>query len=1080
MHLPTAALGAQDTTSSVVEIELTSTPPILRVRAADGGWLTVHSRRDPLAEAYQQLAHLEVGGTGVLVIVGAGLGFVTEAARARWPHARIVVVEPLASVAEAARARTPTLYVPGHVSVVAGPAFEGANDLWSAFEPHVQAGVAPPMFVHPVLGRALPGPMADAARVASRAMAAARMNAEARAQNAGRYLLNTLRNVRHLVNGADAARLQAQFTGAPAVVVGAGPSLDHQADLLRRLESRALVIATDTAWRPLVRAGVHPHLVVALDPSRDNGRHLVGIPHALETWVVSEGSVDPDALQEHAGRVAVFRVADHHPWPWLRQQGTDAPMLRAWGSVLTTAFDLAIVCGCSPIVFAGADLAFTDGQPYCRGTSHEASWARHAARGVRLRHIWRQTLEARTLIEVPGVAGAPVVSAPHLVEFRDWIVARAGDLDAGRVVNASGAGILVGPSLRQADLADTVKTFPDRDGGFCRIIHQRLARRPDRERTRQLREALSSLDGSPRAVTLPVDAWQHFGGPGLGLADIVSAARAAVSSLDAAEAPRTTDEGIAPQSRVAIGDAQLALRWHTADRVAAMRARLTGDTSGLDGGAAPTPSRAGAGAADVGIQAARLIDHLLAMPQLASEVGEDGAAGSPLHTIPLSMRFVWTDAAMPLVARLEELLLEIEGVDAASCTPRPEDGSYWTGPIMPVAAEDADLVPRSDNADALARHALIIERTLVLPGAVTSDRLRRFTNAVRDGLADPCLVSDATMDVHAAFLGGEAGLSLPLRPDALMRAATGMLARAQGSGDPRLTLLASPIALVEPTILTDQGLPRGWTIAAADRDHAIFTPGRCTQSVRISVEGSVTAGTTWPEAITGEVPWGGEGGALAWNAADSLLLWRRRPSADIGVARLSFRPVHVTVSGDTLLLADMANGIWRWSPQHEPARVATMPGSGIPRFEGDTLLVAPMVRAQDGRVSRRRLPYEWRIEPTTGACVETAARPAGQCAKVARRDRWTARSHPFADLVGLEREDGHALLLACYAPLGVAWAGSSLIVTSSDGAVLVFGRLLDRLDALVGDAGGGAHRSSTSTGPISISDTRVGACSSAS
>ena len=1055
MNLLATAPETEDPARALVDIQRAGAAPAVRVRTTSGGWLSVHSTRDPLAEAHQQLAHLEVGCPGVLVILGAGLGFVTEAARARWPHATLVVVEPLAVLAEAARARTPALYASGNIRMVAGPAFDGAERLWSTFDRHVEASETPPMFVHPVLSRALPGPMADAARVVSRAVAAARMNAEARAQNAGRYLVNTLRNLGHVVSGADPARLQGQFTDAPAVVVGAGPSLDHQVEVLRGLDSRALIIAADTAWRPLVRAGVHPHLVVATDPTPENGRHLVGIARSRATWIIAEGSVDPDALHQLAGRVGVFRVADHHPWPWLRHMGVDAPTLRAWGSVLTTAFDLAVVCGCRPIVFAGADLAFTDQRPYCRGTSLEESWARHAARGVSLRQVWRRTLETRTLVEVPGVAGAPVTTAPHLVEFRDWIVARARELEAGRVVNATGAGILVGASLGQADLSEVVATFAARDHGFSDAVHQRLARKPDCARRQELRDALSAIDVNHAADTPPVGDWHRFGRPNLTVDAIAAAARAGVEALDALAAPLAAHwPGKHAESEVQpiVAGRHPVSRWHAADRVAAMRARLTGDTSGLDGCAHPPP---GVEMPNASAQMGRLIDDLLAMPHVACGVGEDVAAGAAAHTVPLSMRFVWTDDAAPLVARLEELMLDAGVEDRGSPQPAPPDDGYWSAPVTPVVIDGADLAPSLDDADAdgAARRMLIAERLArisVEPGTGSVTRLRRLTDATRRGLADPGLASGTTSSLHVVYPGEACALSLPLLPDALMRAATGALATATGPGDPRRALLVSRVVPVEPAILTDRGLPRGWTIATADRDHAVFTPARHTQSLRITPAGSIEPATTWPEAITGEVPWGADGGALAWNSADARVLWRERAGAGCHVESQPFRPMHAACADGAAVFADATDGLWRWSPGHAADRLATMPGSGIPRMEGDHLLVAPMLRDHHGHVARRRLPYEWRVDPATGACVETTVGTEGQCAKVAHQGRWTARSHPFADLVRLDRDDGHSVLLACYAPLGVAWAGSSLVVTTCDGAVVFFGEILGRIDAFMG------------------------------
>ena len=799
MDVPAAARETSDADRLLVDIRLGDLPPTLRVRSTDGAWLAVHSTRDPQAEAHRQLAGLAAPAADVIVILGAGLGFITEAARLRWPRATLVVVEPLAAVADAARARTPDLYGSNRVLMVAGPLFRGADDLWRAFDTGGHPDEDPPMLAHPVLSRALPQQMADALRVVNRAIAAARMNAHARAQNAGRYLVNTLRNARHLVNGVDPARLRARFTDVPAVVVGAGPSLDRQAVLLRHAQPRALIIATDTAWRPLVRAGVHPHVVVALDPSRENGRHLRGIDGSPATWVLADGSVDPDALRQVAQRVGVFRVAAHHPWPWLRHLGVDAPTLRAWGSVLTSAFDLAVVCGCSPIVFAGADLSFTGGQPYCRGTSFEESWARHAARGVSLREVWRRTLGARTVIEVPGVTGAPVPTAPHLVEFRDWIVARAGELEPGRVINATGAGILAGSSVRQADLPDVMSRFPDQRRDLHAAIHRQLAIPRDRAQELRLRDALTALAAQPESSEgSPLDAWVRFGAPGLTVDEIVAAARDGVADLDAPASqplPQATGRGGASVAE----PTRRQPRWHAADRVAAMRARLTGEAGGLDGCTRPQ-DLPHAEDDDARADAARLIDDLLGLQCVATGFGEDVLGGASPVTLPLSARFEWTDEAKQRVACLEELLLERRtGYDVSPASAAPTE-SYWTDPIAPVAVDSHERAPADSDPDVVARRALLAERLGCVPvpsEAGAALRLRRLADAIHGGLAGSLVAARGEL-VHVAYAEGGATIALPLRADALMRAITGRVASAHWSGDPRRLLLASNAVTMEP------------------------------------------------------------------------------------------------------------------------------------------------------------------------------------------------------------------------------------------------------------------------------------------
>jgi hypothetical protein len=67
----------------------------------------------------------------------------------------------------------------------------------------------------------------------------------------------------------------------------------------------------------------------------------------------------------------------------------------------------------------------------------------------------------------PDVTGGETPTAPHLIEFRNWLVAEAGTA-RGRVVNASGAGILMGAGITQSDLSDTRWLAVDRDAELRR------------------------------------------------------------------------------------------------------------------------------------------------------------------------------------------------------------------------------------------------------------------------------------------------------------------------------------------------------------------------------------------------------------------------------------------------------------------------------------------------------------------------------------------------------------------------------------------------------------------------------------
>jgi hypothetical protein len=372
--------------------------------------------------------------------------------------------------------------------VLSGPDFDGASDAWRVLG---RLAAEPPRLIHPVIAVARREATVTAARIVQKATAGALANERARRVFAAPYLLNTLRNVPALAHESDAGALLNLYRGAPVVVAGAGPSLNRNLEELRPYRDRAIFVAADTALKPSLAAGLAPDFVVAVDPGVPNARHLTHLP-PCDTALVAEPSVESGSLDAFAGRTYLYRVAAHHPWPWLAAAGIETTMLKAWGSVVVTAFDFAVAIGGDPVVFIGADLAYTGGQPYCRGTVYEEDWALRVAHGEPLEDVWRSDVARHTAV-IETHAGEPIATAPHLTQFRDALLQAARSVPA-RVVNATGAGILRGDGVEPGTLS---RVFEQRSP----LVRLPLPRRGlDSSVDARLRQAVHDLQS---AASLP-------------------------------------------------------------------------------------------------------------------------------------------------------------------------------------------------------------------------------------------------------------------------------------------------------------------------------------------------------------------------------------------------------------------------------------------------------------------------------------------------------------------------------------------------------------------------------------------------
>lgn len=1013
-----------------------------------GGRVAVHSRRDPVLEAERQLA-LALGdrpSPPAFVLVGVGLGYMIDVIERRYPTASILAVEPEAGCVRPLLSRRDFsgLITAGRLRLLWGPDYAGASDAWRVFG---DSPVDPLVIGHPVAGQDPPGSQTLARDVVSKCIFGARQNAEARRRFAGRYLLNTLANLPMIRATADVSDLFGRFAGIPAVIASAGPSLDASLPVLAALGHRTLLISVDTALRPLLAAGIHPRFTVCVDPQPLNARHLWGLGCGVRTRFVAEGSIDPSAFAGFSDRIHIFRVSNHEPWPWLEERGMTRGLLRAWGSVATTAFDLAVQAGCHPIVFVGQDLAFTGDRPYARGTMAELRWAERVARGEQLIDVWRSEVEGQQVRSETGVDGDPVRTAGQLVAFRDWLSEEAARLEPGRVVNATGAGIFAGRNIRQAALAGTLDAI---DPAVERQIDAVMGQFERADRARRARCSVADedewrcLEAGEEAALL--DRWVRW------TDDTVDRDTLGATFHDAV----VRRPGVAAVSVPAGAPPSAGWRVWPPERAGRVRDLLQqrAVTSRGGGQEALRSSR-------------RRLDRLLAEPRL---VGQDAGAPRPnTSDIPAWHRFNWLDPVRSAVEEFEEVLAGAVEVGSRRLDPLGLE-AFTSRATEPTSLEAPDRSgggapgPACD-IDEQARRALTAE-WLALAAACSSEEASGFSRvqarlALASSESDPASPQEPDPEPEVSLeLGGMAGVRFPARPSRVMRRATGLLARADrdsapGPGglsrvaDPRSAVLGRPFDAVEPMVLTGGRLPPAYIARSLDADAAVVTEVHTPRSYRVSGSGDVSLAYEWPRDITGEATFDAVGGALAWSNPGRYIMARRGTDGPVVIEDVPFRPLRVDVTGaGDVIWCGYDGGLWRWIPGSQGDKLADTPMPLSLQVTDDGVFIEPAFRRESDsyplRVrSARRWLWRWggrSVESVQGSTL-------GQCTSIARSLEWRAEAHPYADIIRISGPHGSTFDLACYYPLTLAWADDALLATTGDGDVLLFRSLVPRLRA---------------------------------
>jgi len=155
----------------------------------------------------------------------------------------------------------------------------------------------------------------------------------------------------------DVAQLFGSRAGQEAFVIATGPSLQGHLPALKRIREQAqrpLFIAVDTAYKPLLGAGITPDIVVSVD-------HRIRLHHlppeaSVQTALVYMPMLDVDTLASWRGpRYAAY--SDSALYASVRDT-LPRGHLFVGGSVIHPAADLAVKMGMRRITLFGADFAF--------------------------------------------------------------------------------------------------------------------------------------------------------------------------------------------------------------------------------------------------------------------------------------------------------------------------------------------------------------------------------------------------------------------------------------------------------------------------------------------------------------------------------------------------------------------------------------------------------------------------------------------------------------------------------------------------------------------------------------------------
>ena len=202
---------------------------------------------------------------------------------------------------------------------------------------------------------------------------------------------------------------------------------------LKKAVGKACIIATDTAMKPLLNAGIFPDLFVIIDGLKPGclfeHESISKIPMVTMTGV----SVEP--MEYHKGKKFFYYSGSPFEHEILRKLGEaekkvkTLPDLVTGGSVATSAYSLGVYMGSKTIILIGQDLALTDNKTHADGTFED-----------KMKEI---DMNQGEYFEVESVDGGKVFTRFDFDHYRKWFEDYIKKWNMITLVDATEGGALI-------------------------------------------------------------------------------------------------------------------------------------------------------------------------------------------------------------------------------------------------------------------------------------------------------------------------------------------------------------------------------------------------------------------------------------------------------------------------------------------------------------------------------------------------------------------------------------------------------------------------------------------------------------
>ncbi|MBU3190622.1 DUF115 domain-containing protein [Clostridium bowmanii] len=159
-----------------------------------------------------------------------------------------------------------------------------------------------------------------------------------------------------------------KFGDIPIILVSAGPSLNKNMHLLKKIKNKAIIVAVGSAIKILDSNGINPHYRFAIDGGDEEENIFKNIDTYSSTLVFSD-EFYYKILPKYKGKKVRMVLDTTHLLRYMQKDIFKSKFtIKSGFSVANVALDAFIKLGFKKIIFIGQDLCYTEDSLYAKGS----------------------------------------------------------------------------------------------------------------------------------------------------------------------------------------------------------------------------------------------------------------------------------------------------------------------------------------------------------------------------------------------------------------------------------------------------------------------------------------------------------------------------------------------------------------------------------------------------------------------------------------------------------------------------------------------------------------------------------------